>query len=79
MIGSCSALSGPAKLLGTRQLAGAQAYLNSVNDQGGVFGRKIKLLTYDDCYDPDKAEDCFAKLLAKRLLTLFYPTIIRGG
>jgi branched-chain amino acid transport system substrate-binding protein len=57
LLGSCSALDGPAKFLGSQTVLGASAYLHSINDQGGVFGRKIQLLAFDDGYDPDKAQE----------------------
>ena len=62
LIGSCSALAGPASFLGTQTVQGAQAYLYHVNDQGGVHGRKIKLVAYDDSYEPAKAIECFTQL-----------------
>jgi branched-chain amino acid transport system substrate-binding protein len=61
-IGSCSALEGPSKFLGTQIVVGARAYFDSINDQGGVHGRKLKLIASDDSYDPAKAEDCFKHL-----------------
>lgn len=61
-IGSCSALSGPASFLGTQTVQGAQAYLNWVNDQGGVHDRKIRLVAHDDGYEPARAIECFKKL-----------------
>jgi len=61
-IGSCSALEGPSKFLGTQTVAGARAYFESINEQGGVHGRKLKLIASDDSYDPAKAEDCFKHL-----------------
>ena len=54
--GSSLALSGHASLPGTQTIRGAQAYLNHVNDKGGVHGRKIRLITYDDAYEPDRCE-----------------------
>jgi hypothetical protein len=33
---------------------GLIAYVNSVNDRGGINGRKISLITYDDAYSPPK-------------------------
>jgi len=51
-IGSSLALSGHAGYLGTETLRGAQAYINHVNDNGGVHGRKITFVTLDDRYDP---------------------------
>jgi ABC-type branched-subunit amino acid transport system substrate-binding protein len=62
LIGSCSVLTGPANFLGTQTVLGAQAYLNYVNEQGGVHGRKLKLVTHDDRYEPAGAIECFNKL-----------------
>ena len=64
LIGSCSALTGPTNKLGLNQLMGAKAYLNEVNEKGGVEGRRIKLLELDDRYEPDGAIECFHKLEA---------------
>jgi len=41
LIGSCSALDGPARFLGLQTIVGATSYLNHVNAEGGVFGRKL--------------------------------------
>jgi branched-chain amino acid transport system substrate-binding protein len=61
-LGSCSALDGPARFLGIQTVLGATAYLHYVNDQGGVHGRKVQLMAFDDGYDPAKAEACFSRL-----------------
>jgi branched-chain amino acid transport system substrate-binding protein len=63
VIGSCAALDGPSRGLGTQTVSGAQSYINLINSQGGVNGRKIKLVSYDDGYDPEKAEPCFRRLI----------------
>lgn len=55
LIGQFAATSGPAALLGQRMRAGMLAQFNAVNAQGGIEGRKIKLLTRDDGYEPAKA------------------------
>ena len=62
-IGSCCALTGPAALLGTQLVEGAQTYLDYTNHRGGVNGRQIKLQTHDDGYEPDRAVSCFNQLL----------------
>ncbi|HET9803258.1 MAG TPA: ABC transporter substrate-binding protein [Candidatus Acidoferrum sp.] len=62
LIGSCSALEGPSKFLGTQTVAGARAYFESVNEAGGVHGRKLRLAAADDSYDPAKADACFKRL-----------------
>ena len=63
VIGSCAALEGPASFLGTQTVLGARAYLNTVNDQGGVHGRKIRLVSRNDGYEPDKAIACVNQLI----------------
>lgn len=54
LIGSSLALGGHAGYLGTQTLNGAMAYLNHVNAQGGIHGRKIRLIALDDQYDPPR-------------------------
>jgi branched-chain amino acid transport system substrate-binding protein len=54
LIGSSLALEGHAGYLGTQTLRGALAYINFINEQGGVHGRKIKVVAYDDGYDPQR-------------------------
>lgn len=70
LIGSCSALDGPARFLGNQTVMGATAYLHNVNDEGGVFGRKIQLLAFDDGYDPDKAPACFKRMTKEGVFSL---------
>ncbi|HTS35078.1 MAG TPA: ABC transporter substrate-binding protein [Candidatus Solibacter sp.] len=70
LIGSCSALDGPARVLGNQTVMGATAYLHSVNDEGGVFGRKVQLLAFDDGYDPDKAPACFKRMTREGVFAL---------
>ena len=62
LIGSCSALEGPASFLGMQTQLGALAYFHVVNDAGGVHGRAIELQSANDGYDPDKAPACFNRL-----------------
>jgi branched-chain amino acid transport system substrate-binding protein len=70
LIGSCSALEGPAQFLGNQTVMGATAYLHAINDAGGVFGRKIQLLAFDDGYDPDKAPACFKRMTREGAFSL---------
>ncbi|HLZ91198.1 MAG TPA: ABC transporter substrate-binding protein [Candidatus Acidoferrum sp.] len=62
VIGSCSALEGPSRSLGMETVAGANAYFSMTNQEGGVHGRKLKLVAMDDSYDPAKTEACFNHL-----------------
>jgi branched-chain amino acid transport system substrate-binding protein len=81
LIGSCSALEGPSKFLGTETVAGAKAYFEMVNEAGGVDGRKLRLVTSDDSYDPAKTEACFAKLMSQKVFALGFfvgtPTAVK--
>jgi branched-chain amino acid transport system substrate-binding protein len=53
-IGITGPLSGPAAAWGTIALA-SEAYAKYVNDQGGVNGRKLKIVLKDDGYNPGRA------------------------
>jgi ABC-type branched-subunit amino acid transport system substrate-binding protein len=53
-IGITGPLSGPAAAWGTIPLA-SEAYAKHVNDQGGVHGRKLKIILKDDGYNPGRA------------------------
>ncbi len=52
LLGSSLALRGHASFLGTQTLSGAMSYLHHINAQGGVHGRTIRMVAYDDSYDP---------------------------
>ena len=54
VLGSSLALGGHASFLGTQTLHGALSYLNHINEQGGIHGRKIRVISYDDGYDPPR-------------------------
>jgi branched-chain amino acid transport system substrate-binding protein len=70
LIGSCSALDGPAHFLGRQTVLGASAYLHMINDEGGVLGRKIQLQAFDDGYDPDRAPACFKRMTKEGVFAL---------
>jgi len=81
LIGSCSALEGPSHFLGTETVTGAKAYFDMINDAGGVDGRKLKLISYDDSYDPAKTEACFNHLMEQKVFALGFfvgtPTAVK--
>jgi branched-chain amino acid transport system substrate-binding protein len=81
VIGSCSALEGPSKFLGTETVSGANAYFATVNEAGGVNGRKLRLVTSDDSYDPAKTQACFDKLMNEKVFALGFfvgtPTAVK--
>src|SRR5262245_66682288 len=52
--------------------AGAQAYFDYVNSNGGVHGRKIVLESADDAFDPKKSPEAFKKLIdEKQVFAMF--------
>jgi branched-chain amino acid transport system substrate-binding protein len=61
-IGQTVPFSGPASAYATIGRAQA-AYIKMINDQGGVNGRKIDLIQYDDAYSPPKAAEQVRKLV----------------
>jgi len=52
VVGMCNVQSGPASALGIGVKKGSLAYFDSVNKAGGVHGRKIRVVSYDDGYEP---------------------------
>lgn len=61
-IGAILSTTGPAAYLGDPQLKTLQTYIAEINQQGGVLGRKLELVHYDDASDAAKANG-FAKRL----------------
>jgi len=61
-IGQTNPFSGPASSYATIGKTQA-AYVKMINDQGGVNGRKINLIQYDDAYSPPKAVEQVRKLV----------------
>jgi branched-chain amino acid transport system substrate-binding protein len=70
VIGSCSAREGPSHTLGVQTVTGAKAYFSIVNQEGGVHGRKLRLVAYDDSYDPAKTQICFDRLMKEDVFAL---------
>jgi branched-chain amino acid transport system substrate-binding protein len=65
VIGMSTALSGPSSFLGLNFKAGVEAYLGKVNASGGVEKKKIRLIVYDDRYEPAMTKENVKKLLAQ--------------
>jgi len=61
-IGGTFPFSGPASALGNTG-KGLIAYINALNDRGGVKGRKIEFIALDDAYSPPKAVEQARKLV----------------
>jgi ABC-type branched-subunit amino acid transport system substrate-binding protein len=61
-IGNVEAYSGPASAYGIIGKT-EDAYFRMINDQGGVNGRKINFISYDDGYSPPKTVEQVRKLI----------------
>ena len=70
-VGQTIPLSGPASAYGSIGKVQA-AYIRMVNEQGGINGRKINLIQYDDAYNPPKTVEQVRKLVeSDEVLTTF--------
>ena len=73
-IGSVLSVTGPAGSLGDPELKTMQLYVDEINKKGGVIGRPLQLISYDDGSDASKANG-----FAKRLIEDDKVDIIVGG
>ncbi len=73
-VGQTVPFSGPASAYSS--IAKTQAaYMKMINDQGGVNGRKINLIQYDDAYSPPKAVEQVRKLVESDEVLLTFQII----
>ncbi len=73
-IGSFLAITGPASFLGDPEQKTLEMYVERINASGGVLGRKVELITYDDGGSAEKA-----RTFAKRLIEQDKVDAIIGG
>jgi branched-chain amino acid transport system substrate-binding protein len=73
-VGNTNPYSGPASAYGTIGKA-LGAYFKKVNDEGGVNGRKINYITYDDSYSPPKAVEMVRKLVEQDEVAALFQTL----
>ena len=72
-IGNIMPYSGPASSYGVIGKTEA-AYFNMINAEGGINGRKINFISYDDAYSPPKAIEQARKLVeSDEVLLIFQP------
>jgi len=73
-IGNINPYSGPASAYGTIGKTIA-AYFNKVNAEGGINGRKINFISYDDGYSPPKAVEQARKLVESDEVLLIFQSL----
>lgn len=62
-IGSFLSVTGPAAFLGDPELKTLELYVHQLNENGGLLGREVQLVHYDDSGDASKARTFVTRLL----------------
>jgi branched-chain amino acid transport system substrate-binding protein len=78
-IGIVSPFSGPLGFLGQYMANSAQIYVDKVNAQGGVLGKKLVLVTRDDELKPDKSVSATQDLLNNEKVSLLIGPSVTGN
>src|SRR2546429_2653851 len=73
-IGNTNPYSGPASAYGTIGKT-IDAYFRMVNDQGGINGRKLTFISYDDGYSPPKTVEMARKLVEQDQVLFLFQTL----
>jgi len=73
-IGNTNPYSGPASAYGTIAKSIA-AYFKMVNDRGGINGRKVNFISYDDSYSPPKTVEMVRKLVEQDNVLFVFQTL----
>ncbi len=73
-IGNTMAYSGPVSAAGVEGRVMA-AFFDQINDQGGIHGRKIKFLSYDDGFSPPKTVEATRRLVEQDQVALMFATL----
>lgn len=76
-IGNIEAYSGPASAYGIIGKV-EDAYFKMINDQGGINGRKINFISYDDGYSPPKTVEQARKLIESDEVLLIFNALGTG-
>src|ERR1044071_7086844 len=73
-IGNTNPYSGPASAYGTIGKT-IEAYFKKVNAEGGINGRQINFISYDDAYSPPKTVEQARKLVESDEVLLLFQTL----
>jgi len=77
-IGGIFPLSGPASSIG-QVGQGVQAYVQSINDRGGINGRKVEYVMLDDAYSPPKAFEHARRLVESDEVAFMFSQLGTAG
>ncbi len=71
-IGNSVALTGPAAFGGAAVKYGAEVAIDEINEKGGVLGKKLKLIQYDDAGAPPRGVDNVRRIaLSDKCVAIF--------
>jgi branched-chain amino acid transport system substrate-binding protein len=73
-IGHTCPYSGPASAYGVNGKA-IVAFFDMINEQGGINGRKVKLISLDDGYNPSKTVECIRQLVEQEKVLCTHNTL----
>ena len=73
-IGNTNPYSGPASAYGTIGKVEA-AYFKMINEKGGINGRKINFISYDDAYSPPRTVEMVRKLVEQDQVAFLFQTL----
>jgi serine/threonine protein kinase/ABC-type branched-subunit amino acid transport system substrate-binding protein len=62
LFGMAAAMSGPGREYGRQMKLGIEAAFKTVNDAGGIQGRRLSLVTVDDSYEPARTVEAMSQL-----------------
>jgi branched-chain amino acid transport system substrate-binding protein len=77
-IGGVFPFSGPASSIGLVG-EGVLAYVQSINERGGINGRKINYIAMDDAYSPPKAVEHVRKLVESEVVAFIFSQLGTPG
>jgi branched-chain amino acid transport system substrate-binding protein len=74
LFGQTMPYSGPASSYGTIGKA-SEAYFHMINDQGGINGRKLRMLSLDDGYQPPKTVELTRRMIEEDQVAFLFNTL----
>lgn len=71
-LGTSSVFSGSSRDLGRSYFTGAGIYFDYINESGGIKGRRINVIAYDDKYEPSPCIENTIKLITRDKVDLLF-------
>lgn len=78
-IGTFLSVTGPASFLGDPELKTLQMYVEKINKEGGVLGRQLELVHYDDVGKPSNARNFAGRLIRSDRVDIIVGGSTTGG